>query len=387
MVLKPASDTVFKGTSSLVEILLYDENGMYIGTVAPDVAEWSCENGRIEDGFYYPETEGAGKVFATYQNGIDEKVIEASCEFNVLGDISAIYPSTKTVKLGVGEKQYISLEGCDKDGKSAPINLKDTDINFTDDVFTREGNNLVGAKEGSAIMTIACKNVNTHIALYCGNIAEDIPLPDDVSSLDGLKQITPDANSFYFTAFGSPVSKNTLLERAIVRKFNEKTAQDTEVSIFSGNKTDSVNTKIKSVKTDVCEVYEYKNCLFVTANNYGGTISGNSLSQWQKIISALDGTTSKNVFLILREKPVFKSKNEQDLFDDLTEKYLSDKSGRRGFVLYDGEVNSVYAKGGVKYFELKGIRGSNISNYADSEYFSFAVENGNVTYGIKKVFE
>ena len=387
MVLKPASDTVFKGTSSLVEILLYDENGMYIGTVAPDVAEWSCENGKIEDGFYYPETEGIGKVFATYQNGIDENVIEASCEFNVLGDISAIYPSTKTVKLGVGEKQYISLEGCDKDGKSAPINLKDTDINFTDDVFTREGNNLVGAKEGSAIMTIACKNVNTHIALYCGNIAEDIPLPDDVSSLDGLKQITPDANSFYFTAFGSPVSKNTLLERAIVRKFNEKTAQNTEVSIFSGNKTDSVNTKIKSVKTDVCEVYEYKNCLFVTANNYGGTISGNSLSQWQKIISALDGTTSKNVFLILREKPVFKSKNEQDLFDDLTEKYLSDKSGRRGFVLYDGEVNSVYAKGGVKYFELKGIRGSNISNYADSEYFSFAVENGNVTYGIKKVFE
>ena len=254
-------------------------------------------------------------------------------------------------------------------------------------MFTREGNNLVGAKEGSAIMTIACKNVNTHIALYCGNIAEDIPLPDDVSSLDGLKQITPGANSFYFTAFGSPVSKNTLLERAIVRKFNEKTAQNTEVSIFSGNKTDSVNTKIKSVKTDVCEVYEYKNCLFVTANNYGGTISGNSLSQWQKIISALDGTTSKNVFLILREKPVFKSKNEQDLFDDLTEKYLSDKSGRHGFVLYDGEVNSVYAKGGVKYFELKGIRGSNISNYADSEYFSFAVENGNVTYGIKKVFE
>lgn len=117
MVLKPASSTVFKGTSTLVESLLYDENGMYIGAVAPDVVEWSCENGKIEDGFYYPETEGAGKVFATYKNGIDENVIEASCEFTVLGDISAIYPSTKTVKLGTGEKQYISLEGCDKDGK------------------------------------------------------------------------------------------------------------------------------------------------------------------------------------------------------------------------------------------------------------------------------
>ncbi|UKI36461.1 MAG: hypothetical protein L6V93_21685 [Clostridiales bacterium] len=114
----------FKGTSSLVEILLYDENGMYIGTVAPDVAEWSCENGKIEDGFYYPETEGIGKVFATYQNGIDENIIEASCEFNVLGDISAIYPSTKTVKLGVSEKQYISLEGCDKDGKKRADKLK-----------------------------------------------------------------------------------------------------------------------------------------------------------------------------------------------------------------------------------------------------------------------
>ncbi|MDY5627708.1 MAG: phosphodiester glycosidase family protein [Clostridia bacterium] len=382
MVIKPASDTVFKGTSSLAEAFLYDQNGMYLGKALNDEVEWSCENGRIEDGFYYPENEGTGRIFATYQNGI-----EASADINVLGDIAAIYPSTKSVKLNIGEKQYISLEGCDKSGRSAPINLKDTDINYTDDVFTREGNNLVGAKTGSAIMTIACKNVNTHIALYCGVENDDIPLPEDVSNEEKLKEISPDENSFYFTAFGSPVAKNTLLESAVVRKLNDSAAKMSEIAVFAGNRADTVKTKIKSVKTDVNEVYEYKNCLFISVNNYNGTISGNGFSQWQKIISALDGATSKNVFLILREKPVFTSKNEQDLFDDLLENYLSDKSGKRGFVIYDGEENSVYAKNGVKYFELKGVRGADVKTFAKIEYFIFAVDGDTVTYGLKKIFE
>ncbi|UKI36460.1 MAG: hypothetical protein L6V93_21680 [Clostridiales bacterium] len=80
-----------------------------------------------------------------------------------------------------------------------------------------------------------------------------------------------------------PFQKNTLFgTRDCPQIQRKKRRRIPKFQSFSGNKTDSVNTKIKSVKTDVCEVYEYKNCLFVTANNYGGTISGNSLSQWQK---------------------------------------------------------------------------------------------------------
>ncbi len=382
MVINSASDTVFAGMSVYAECLLYDSNGMYLGTAPSEDVEYSCENGKFEDGFYYPESEGEGRVFAKYKDGI-----EASLEFTVLGSLAAIYPNVKSVRLDVGQKQYISLEGCDKNGRSAPINLKDTDINFTDDVVVREGNNLVGAKAGSAIMTAACKNVNTHIALYCGDVSEDIPLPADVCETEPLREIQNGENSFYFTAFGSPVSKNTLLERAVLRRLDGKISNNASVALFAGNKTDTVNIKTKSVKTDVCEVYEYKNSLFVSVNNYNGTISGNGFSQWQKIISALDSTTSKNVFLILREKPVFNSKNEQDLFDDLVKKYLSDKSGKSGFVLYDGSENLMYALNGVKYFELKGMRNADVSTFSDIEYYTFAVDGDSVTYGIKKIFD
>ena len=46
-----------------------------------------------------------------------------------------------------------------------------------------------------------------------------------------------------------------------------------------------------------------------------------------------------------------------------------------------------YAKNGVKYFELKGVRGADVKTFAKIEYFVFAVDGDTVTYGLKKIFE
>lgn len=206
----------------------------------------------------------------------------------------------------------------------------------------------------------------------------------DIEKMNEKKEITPSSTAFSFTVMGNTSPKNTLGEMGIIRKLSEKSSKKGyELALFTGTSIKNTASNIKTLKSDAFESYEYKNCTFISINNKGASICDNGINQWTKFLNTIDGTKNKNIFILLTQKPDFSSTSEQDLYNDIVNKYLF---GKNVFVIYSGD-NEAYTKNGVTYFGVKGLEDMTVKNILDTNHVVFTVDGNNVNYYTEKIIE
>ena len=94
-------------------------------------------------------------------------------------------------------------------------------------------------------------------------------------------------------------------------------------------------------------ITEDKNALYIRLNMSKGSIRASDSNQWNKIVSAVDKTSAKNVF-VLSEKSVFGSNStENQVFKD----YFASLD-KNVYVITPGEADTYFKEDGINYFTV-----------------------------------
>lgn len=75
-------ENVFLSSSAKISATAYDINNQNLGQIPSDEILWDCTNGKVVDGYFYPDTLGNSSVTATY------KGCQSTITFNVLQSIN-----------------------------------------------------------------------------------------------------------------------------------------------------------------------------------------------------------------------------------------------------------------------------------------------------------
>ncbi len=206
----------------------------------------------------------------------------------------------------------------------------------------------------------------------------------DLEKMNEQKEINPTSTAFTFSVMGNTSTKNTLGEMGVVRKLAEKSAKKGyELALFTGASIKNTTNNVKNLKSNAFESYDHKNSTFISINNNGASICDNGINQWTKFLNTINSTKNKNIFILLTQKPEFSTKSEQDLYNDIVNKYLF---GKNVYVIYSGE-NEAYTKNGISYFGVKGLEEMTLKNIFDASHVVFTVDGNDVTYYTEKIIE
>ncbi|MBE7037543.1 MAG: phosphodiester glycosidase family protein [Ruminococcaceae bacterium] len=264
----------------------------------------------------------------------------------------------------------------DKNGQNLGVIPSDK-ILWKTDYGTLEDNNFYPDTLGEAVVEAEYNGIKSSIKF---NVYKDMVNADDLKD----ENLVVSENSFSFAAFGNILSNNTFGEMGIKRVFDKKIKNEGyDLALFAGSNVKDGANGTKSIKSDGFDSYEYKNCTFISMNNNSSSVSENGISQWARFIDTIEKTKNKNIFIVLSESPVFPNMSEQDLYNELVEKYLCNKNV---FVLYSGN-GEVYTYNNIAHFGIKGAESITLQNILETEYVLFNVEDGNVKYTLQKIVD
>lgn len=372
---KPEANNVLAGDSVKINVIPYDAN---YNTPSDNSYElkWviSKGSGRIENNVFYAGS-GGETVADLYCND----VWQTSCVFNVINDVYGILTNKSiTLKKGEGISQSIASV-YDKDGNTAQvrdISLLKPSCDLT--LLSFDNGKITALREGFGELALSYGDVRRSISVSCGS-AGSAAVTEAVTR-DELK--SSDGGGYRFTVFaGAPV--NTLFGR-INYAAAAKTLGSASASAILGGAvlSDITPNGVSPLTADGYSESRFPGALAVSLVMSGGSLKDR---QWNKLTAAVSSASEKNIFVLLKDAPIFSDTLESDVFRD----YLSDIAKNKNvFVVYNGNENLSFIKNGVRYIALADESDfSSLSEKVEKmKYVTFNITQEGATYSLNKLY-
>lgn len=372
---KPEANNVLAGDSVKINVIPYDAN---YNTPSDNSYElkWviSKGSGRIENNVFYAGS-GGETVADLYCND----VWQTSCVFNVINDVYGILTNKSiTLKKGEGISQSIASV-YDKDGNTAQvrdISLLKPSCDLT--LLSFDNGKITALREGFGELALSYGDVRRSISVSCGS-AGSAAVTEAVTR-DELK--SSDGGGYRFTVFaGAPV--NTLFGR-INYAAAAKTLGSASASAILGGAvlSDITPNGVSPLTADGYSESRFPGALAVSLVMSGGSLKDR---QWNKLTAAVSSASEKNIFVLLKDAPIFSDTLESDVFRD----YLSDIAKNKNvFVVYNGNENLSFIKNGVRYIALADESDfSSLSEKVEKmKYVTFNITQECATYSLNKLY-
>lgn len=372
---KPEANNVLAGDSVKINVIPYDTN---YNTPSDNSYElkWviSKGSGRIENNVFYAGS-GGETVADLYCND----VWQTSCVFNVINDVYGILTNKSiTLKKGEGISQSIASV-YDKDGNTAQvrdISLLKPSCDLT--LLSFDNGKITALREGFGELALSYGDVRRSISVSCGS-AGSAAVTEAVTR-DELK--TSEGGGYRFTVFaGAPV--NTLFGR-INYAAAAKTLGSASASAILGGAvlSDITPNGVSPLTADGYSESRFPGALAVSLVMSGGSLKDR---QWNKLTAAVSSASEKNIFVLLKDAPIFSDTLESDVFRD----YLSDIAKNKNvFVVYNGNENLSFIKNGVRYIALADESDfSSLSEKVEKmKYVTFNITQEGATYSLNKLY-
>ena len=372
---KPEANNVLAGDSVKINVIPYDAN---YNTPSDNSYElkWviSKGSGRIENNVFYAGS-GGETVADLYCND----VWQTSCVFNVINDVYGILTNKSiTLKKGEGISQSIASV-YDKDGNTAQvrdISLLKPSCDLT--LLSFDNGKITALREGFGELALSYGDVRRSISVSCGS-AGSAAVTEAVTR-DGLK--SSDGGGYRFTVFaGAPV--NTLFGR-INYAAAAKTLGSASASAILGGAvlSDITPNGVSPLTADGYSESRFPGALAVSLVMSGGSLKDR---QWNKLTAVVSSASEKNIFVLLKNAPIFSDTLESDVFRD----YLSDIAKNKNvFVVYNGNENLSFIKNGVRYIALADESDfSSLSEKVEKmKYVTFNITQEGATYSLNKLY-
>lgn len=372
---KPEANNVLAGDSVKINVIPYDAN---YNTPSDNSYElkWviSKGSGRIENNVFYAGS-GGETVADLYCND----VWQTSCVFNVINDVYGILTNKSiTLKKGEGISQSIASV-YDKDGNTAQvrdISLLKPSCDLT--LLSFDNGKITALREGFGELALSYGDVRRSISVSCGS-AGSAAVTEAVTR-DELK--SSDGGGYRFTVFaGAPV--NTLFGR-INYAAAAKTLGSASASAILGGAvlSDITPNGVSPLTADGYSESRFPGALAVSLVMSGGSLKE---QQWNKLTAAVSSASEKNIFVLLKDAPIFSDTLESDVFRD----YLSDIAKNKNvFVVYNGNENLSFIKNGVRYIALADESDfSSLSEKVEKmKYVTFNITQEGATYSLNKLY-
>lgn len=372
---KPEANNVLAGDSVKINVIPYDAN---YNTPSDNSYElkWviSKGSGRIENNVFYAGS-GGETVADLYCND----VWQTSCVFNVINDVYGILTNKSiTLKKGEGISQSIASV-YDKDGNTAQvrdISLLKPSCDLT--LLSFDNGKITALREGFGELALSYGDVRRSISVSCGS-AGSAAVTEAVTR-DELK--SSDGGGYRFTVFaGAPV--NTLFGR-INYAAAAKTLGSASASAILGGAvlSDITPNGVSPLTADGYSESRFPGALAVSLVMSGGSLKDR---QWNKLTAAVSSASEKNIFVLLKDAPIFSDTLESEVFRD----YLSDIAKNKNvFVVYNGNENLAFIKNGVRYIALADE--SDFSSLPEKvekmKYVTFNITQDGATYSLNKLY-
>ncbi len=352
IMLENEKNVVLKGDSVKITSAVYDEN---LRPVSYEI-KWTSNFGKVENGVFTPSKSGYATVFANAGKA------NTHTEFYVMDKVDGI-EATRRISIAEGKTAELEISVFDNDGHYTKVkNGSLFEISSSDEsVVSVSGKTLTARKAGTAIITIKKDNAVSYTSVVVAG--ENFPsAPENKYNIPTSTQ-APDF------AVGSLQTKTDNVLSLLINTHTEKELATAKSSAILG-KNSSFSTK------------EDENALYITLDTSKGGIKKSDSTQWDMLISAINNTSRKNVFLLADDSLFGSSEIENKVIGD----YLSELS-KNVFVITKGEENSFKNMNGVKYFTLSDTD----KDILDLDYlsgrmvleFSFGTD---VTFSWKKLY-
>lgn len=194
--------------------------------------------------------------------------------------------------------------------------------------------------------------------------------------------------------YGGIQFKNyTLLDRIVGNKISSVINSNHVASLFTGSVdarlSNGIQKQIISAKSGYGS-YEQGNSLIIQLDTLNDGLRKTNFDQWPWLQNLLRSTNKKNVFVVMNKAIYgnggFTDKLEADLLMETFAELA--KAGKQVFVLYEGQNLAVDIINGVRYISTGCYNNSTSNNpQAAFKYIEFNMNNNEVTYQIKPLFE
>ncbi len=274
----------------------------------------------------------------------------------------------------IGEPRSISVKAFDKNYNPLRVEHSKVNLSLESGKGNFDGMNFIPTESGKAIINVE----------YLGAASKVV--------LDVLSPDVPDENSKFFVHSRVQPESYTLLDKILTNKISSLVNNKYELSLFTGDIVSRLEDRIEEQKVFAGSqqgTMEHGSNLIIQLDNSKdgtGQVDSEQLCRLQNLAY---NTDKKNIFVLMSE-PVFNEdgftgKPGSGLTDVLID--ISD-NGKEVFVLYEGKNISINVDDGVKYMST-GVYNSDISKdpHETFKYIEFDINNGEVTYRIKSLFE
>lgn len=228
-------------------------------------------------------------------------------------------------------------------------------------------------------------------ALYPNSIdSMMLPTPTEVVD-EKQKTVEKTQNGYNFMVSFGIDNLDNLYKHRVANTIKEHLSKNS-LGFFMGKTSDKVTSNTGTNSIQVVNGYypiRQKDVLFLKVDDSNGGIRASNADQWLWLKHDLENSTQENIILFL-PKPIFGSngftdKLEANLLHDTLAEYK--QKGKNIWVVYGGNKNEVDLRDGIRYIEV-GKPNLNVTESSlDLEYIEFTVNDGDITYDFKSVFE
>lgn len=372
---KPRSNNVLVGDSVEISVIPYDANYNTPSDNSYDL-KWviSKGSGKIENNVFYPD-KGGEAVADLYCNN----VWQTSCVFNVIDDVYGIL-TNKSIALKKGEGISQSIASVyDKNGNTAAVH----DISLLKPVcdltlLSFDGGKITALREGFGELTLSFGEAKRSISVSCGSGSAAVP---EAVTRDDLRKTSSEGYSFSVLA-GAPV--NTLFGRINYAAAAKNLCNSGASAILGGAVlSDLTPAEMIPVTADSFGETHLPGALAVSAVMSGSSLKGGQ--QWSKLTGAISSAAEKNIFVLLKDTPIFSDSLESDVFRD----FLADTAKNKNvFVVYNGNENLAFIKNGVRYISLADEADfPTLSEKVEKmKYVTFSIAENTVSYSFNRLY-
>lgn len=287
-----------------------------------------------------------------------------------------------------GSVQYLLLcKGLESSGwKALEVSLKGVALPATlTDIYV--------AQDDATVSTTGSVYFD-NLSLMTSSTAEssETVLPKDIKGVDELNVETDLEleNTFRIAILPTLQDEKILLDNLKNKKIINAANKYSSVAVFTENSASTLLSEITKEKINPSgySVKNYDGTTIITLDISAGGIRATNSNQWLNLQSDIKNA-SKNVLVVMNgDLESFQDVDEKQLFIDVLCE-LKKSTSKNIWVVQTGDNTDYSMKRGVKYLSISNAKSAetNLETIQNSNYILITVDNGNMTYEIKNIYE
>lgn len=384
IVLKPATEKVFLGDSTSLEVIGYDEYFHRVDVPISEVQFTSTDlSALISANQYTPLQNGNAVITASYQGLTAAATIEGMT-------IQTLAPDENAVTVGVGESRELRFSGTSTDGYKAPVNM----VTLSSELIEPNGRSFIAHTAGSGMITASFGGASCFVKLSAGGISDVNPAPVATPFIDSKKTaITGKEEGYtYINMVGrvASASEEVKANPAYIEArgtVNQALTNNADLAVYVGANDMTLQNNVETIQWNSgYSFYDKGVASIVQMTAANGTPRKTNTWQWQAFKNDILKSPAKHVIFIIDKTPSnFTDRLESALFTSVLAEL--DKEGKEIFVVSSGDGSSWDSvKDGVRYINLPNLWNADGSLNQNFQLLTFKVNGDTISYDIKKAF-